>query len=339
MLALNWDSWDNIDDDTRQRWQGEAGKVTMHLINIRQKEDGEDLLHKVDMALKESRHKAGRVHQTAGFAWLWLRSVSLISCAHRPGLQQQVKSRMADVCLSLEKARKDLLSAVRRYQLDQMRFKLKDAQSFQSYMSNELRIIQHKLVEEDALLETRDIAFTIPDADWMQKQPDFTKTAVELVSDGRATPKDIKEFQARSFLMNMMLGQVMDRAAKLAEQAYNKVMLPAFDKIGACFCMSGKAFYQELQDFIKGSAAKGKIPQDNEDVLIDFVDREHFKLMYMGCVLWSALPLAYSDRGSKKNGVQPERGVQTAVPEEPRYDPAMFVFYGQRPWQNQHGNV
>ena len=64
MLSVDLDSWDNIDDDTRQRWQGEAGKVTMHLINIRKKEDGEDFLDKVDTALKESRHKACRVHQT-----------------------------------------------------------------------------------------------------------------------------------------------------------------------------------------------------------------------------------------------------------------------------------
>ena len=236
----------------------------------------------------------------------------------------------------LYKAKNDFQNKARMYQFDRSQAKDWDPRYFQQHLSTTVKELIETQLENLPEITTKN--FEIPDAEWMEKQPDFLANAAEIVTP-KAAARDIQELRARSFLINMMLGQVMDRAAKLAEQAYNKVMLPAFDKIGACFCMSGKAFYQELQDFIKGSAAKGKIPQDNEDVLIDFVDREHFKLMYMGCVLWSALPLAYSNRGSKKSGVQLERGVQTAVPEEPRYDPAMFVFYGQRPWQNQHGNV
>ncbi|CAJ1327840.1 unnamed protein product, partial [Effrenium voratum] len=203
--------------------------------------------------------------------------ILLVSCLI-PRALSQVKDRIETMTKDLHKAKGEFYRLAKRYQDAHSQTTGKDARWFQSYLATEIRE-GIKLKLRDASFDMESDAFILPAAEWLQDQPDFKKQAVEFMGEKDAV--GIEELQARSFCINMMLGQVVDRASRLAEAAYDKVMKDAFNKIGHCFCMSGQAFFTELKTFIESDEGV----MDQEDVLFDFIDKENFKLMYVGCVL------------------------------------------------------
>lgn len=179
------------------------------------------------------------------------------------------------------------------YEQLRTQFLSKDPRYFQNFMTEEPK---KQLKKEDKDLGLHNAStWEIPPAAWLEAQPDFVKKVIDDVQDEDA--KDLEELPVRNRLMTIMLGQVIKKADMAAEKAYKKVMEPVFEMIGKEFGVSGRAFKDEMKEFaariLEEEGHEGSQDLEVERGLIDFVDEKHFKLMYIGCVLWSTVPIAY----------------------------------------------
>jgi hypothetical protein len=163
---------------------------------------------------------------------------------------------------------------------------------FQQNLRTKVRQSQRKFLDDfqkEALAHFRDArtAFEVPSAAFLNNQPQFFGGAVEDLGGDRQAVS-INEIRCRAFLFNVMVGQTMDKAAALANVAYDVVMRQVLNEVGRWFCMDGEVVLSELGDFCKAGKAKHQ-----EEMLKDFLVKENFVNMYVGCVLSAMVPMLY----------------------------------------------
>jgi len=241
---------------TQERWEKKFPSVKLHLASIKGARQEDDLVNQLDMAMQESR-----------------------DC---------VKKKIADQTRSLESKKESCVGQARRFMDNLGQGSKKDANWFQQELLAVKRHTESTVFQSQLSAQDLEEPMTVPKLDQILQDPNSIRQA-ESVRDYQHGPLSINELPFRALLVNIMLGQTIDRAAALADNAYELFMVPFFDKIGGWFCMSGAALREELERFIKQS----KDNQLEEKDLAGFVSREHFKQMYVGCVLWSAVPLVY----------------------------------------------
>jgi len=171
-----------------------------------------------------------------------------------------------------------------------------DAVRFQGWLQEKHSAMQGKFRSEDMTMPFRSLEgpFEVPEERMIRDDPEYKCKVSVAGADIVGPPITVNELQYRVMLSHKMLGQTIERAAKLAEIVFDHVMEPLFNEIASKFCMSGNALKEEMSNFKNEEMKEGRWPEDAEDMLISFIDKENFKYMYVGVVLWSATPLAFS---------------------------------------------
>jgi len=133
---------------------------------------------------------------------------------------------------------------------------------------------------------------------------DQTASSSSVPDDEHA--RDIQELQCRNQLLLIMLGQTVKKAANLAERAYDEVILKILDKVAECFCIDREKMLLEVENFCKSDLADADgsfILSDTKEmekekemiaILKDFISKDHFVQMYVGCVLALTMPMLYT---------------------------------------------
>jgi len=84
----------------------------------------------------------------------------------------------------------------------------------------------------------------------------------------------------------------VNKAASLAERAYDEVIIPILDQVAESFCMDREKFFDMLHAFCARSKETDK-ETEKIGLLRKFIDRNHFKHMYVGCVLNLTVPMLF----------------------------------------------
>jgi len=161
---------------------------------------------------------------------------------------------------------------------------------FQQNLRTKVRQRQRALLEDfqkEASHVFREAKFEVPSAEFLGNQPQFFGGAIEDMGGGREAVS-INEIRCRAFLFNVMVGQTMDKAAALADVAYDVVMRQVLNEVGRWFCMDGEVVLSELNEFCRAGKAKHQ-----EEMLKDFLVKDNFVNMYVGCVLSTMVPMLY----------------------------------------------
>jgi hypothetical protein len=169
----------------------------------------------------------------------------------------------------------------------------KTAPWFQKEIREQIRENAKKYVDKvkpTISKESNPLKMAIPEGKFLAEIPDFLPAAIEQVAanEGDAATS-INELECRTFMVNLLLGQTLDHAQKMAEKLYDEAFAKVLDDVGGWFFMDGSQFLEELNHF-----CQNQDPANQEDDLKEFLSRQHFIHMFTGCTLWNIMPMIYT---------------------------------------------
>jgi hypothetical protein len=207
-----------------------------------------------------------------------------------PDSSDEVDGRIASKVKKLKEQASTFRQGIQDFLDDRAGNEFKDAKYFQQHFREKIREIADSEIEKVRSTITPDAfrcELKVPDAEHLIKLPEFIGASVDRV--GGESAASMNELKCRSFLSNILLGQTLSHAQKVARGMYDGAFMKVLDKVGEWFCMDGEVFLKELSIYCSGEDT------DPDTKLIgDFIDREHFVQMFAGCTLWNIMPMLYS---------------------------------------------
>merc|ERR1712008_31731 len=105
----------------------------------------------------------------------------------------------------------------------------------------------------------------------------------------------VNEYEARVFILQVMLGQTIANAKEIAMKVYDETIGSVMAQMADMFCLTVAELTEEIEEYIdpNGKHREGHDEwEDNgEAVTYGFVQRTHFCHMYVGVVASIAVPL------------------------------------------------
>jgi len=103
---------------------------------------------------------------------------------------------------------------------------------------------------------------------------------------GKVWAGSFNEFEARVFVLQVMLGQTIARAKKLAEKVYDETIDKVMNKLAQLFSLGDEQLREKIEEYIEKTP-----PPCSESVTYGFTQRTNFVHMYVGVVASIAVPL------------------------------------------------
>jgi len=131
-----------------------------------------------------------------------------------------------------------------------------------------------------------DTTFKVPDEKFMMVRFLATANDAGVNRDGKKVwAKSINEFEARVFVLQVMLGQTIAKVKEIAMKVYDETIGKVMEKLAAIFSLTVAELTEVIEDYID------QTPSCPEAVPYGYTPREHFIHMYIGVVASIAVPL------------------------------------------------
>lgn len=266
-------------DAEESDWKKFAPELNLSLVRVASPADLSTFFNDLDVALADSS------------------STVRTAVDRKQDQLQNLAKKVTHSCRVFQQKRKDLAN--------------KSAGEFSmDFAENDIKVLYETLLGELPETLTKEwidsnAEFQIPTTKNLRGNMEFRPVgSLYLSDDGQA--RDINELQCRNHLLLVMLGQTVKKAADLAERAYDKVILPILDKVAECFCMDRGKMLLEVENFCKSDLSdaddsfflsdKKEMKKEKEMIAIlrEFISRDHFMQMYVGCVVALTMPMLYT---------------------------------------------
>lgn len=133
----------------------------------------------------------------------------------------------------------------------------------------------------------------------MKKQLAEEEKEDALLQPVEASACSIEELEARVDVFKTLMGQTMEMARAHAEKVFDSVVHKLFEAVAGWFSMSPEQFLEEVSEFRRRLDQKEiKPPVEHAEemrlrLLMDFLDKENFISMYVGCIVSLIGPMLY----------------------------------------------
>jgi len=127
-----------------------------------------------------------------------------------------------------------------------------------------------------------------PSAEFLKRCPAFLQSAVDEKDDKAVST--INELECRAFVYRVLLGQTVSKAEELAGRAFDAVVTPVLDAVADFLCLPPATLQTELERFCQSG---NKEATHSEPTLYNFLRKDRFAAMYVGCVLSEVVPMLY----------------------------------------------